>query len=335
MLARLEEKLQRLTVDSSLQAPASLRALLSGLIDYAGLYPPAGLSMPVAVGNYARYVAGPDAWALARFVLPVSRFEEFEKAVDAIRMIEPWGITALLGASPEAELAEIDKFNHRNQGRAAVDAVEVKAATSDEICHIRAYVRGSITAYFEISPAKAAELLPTIKAIHARAKIRTGGVTPDAFPSSETVASFILECAKHEVAFKATAGLHHPIRCTKPLTYEANAPTVKMHGFLNVFIAAVVAWAGGKTIEVNEPHMIRPGAVMQPPFPYSMGGPDDGSLLRILKTVSPFLFEETGIQEPYPIPNTVVRSARQNFAISFGSCSFEEPLADLRQLKFL
>src|SRR4051812_20268490 len=197
--------------------------------------------MQQAVESYARYLAGPDAWALARFVLPVSRFAEFETAMKSIGPIEPWGISALLGANAEADLAEIDRFNDRNHARTIVDVVEVKAATSDEICHIRAFVRGSITAYFEIPPDNASELLTTINAIHARAKIRTGGIKPDAIPSSETVARFIMECAKHEVPFKATAGLHHPARCVKPLTYEPDAPTGIMHGFLNVFMAAIAA----------------------------------------------------------------------------------------------
>ena len=42
---------------------SAIRALLTGSIDYAGLFPPAGLDMASAVENYARYRAGPDAWA--------------------------------------------------------------------------------------------------------------------------------------------------------------------------------------------------------------------------------------------------------------------------------
>ncbi len=33
----------------------AVRALMTGLIDYAGLFPPAGLSMREAVGNFAGY----------------------------------------------------------------------------------------------------------------------------------------------------------------------------------------------------------------------------------------------------------------------------------------
>ncbi len=50
----------------------ALRPLLSGLIDYAGLFPPAAVSMADAVANYAAYRTSADAWALGRFVLPVT-----------------------------------------------------------------------------------------------------------------------------------------------------------------------------------------------------------------------------------------------------------------------
>jgi hypothetical protein len=320
--------------------PASLRALLSNLIDYAGLFPPAALPMQQAVENYERYLAGPDAWALARFVLPVSRFAEFERAMDRIEPIEPWGISALLGANPEADLLEVDRFNERNRGRATADAVEVKASTTDEIAHIRANVRGTITCYFEIAPARANELLPTIGAIHARAKIRTGGVTAESFPSSETVARFIMECAKHNVAFKATAGLHHPIRCVKPLTYEPNAPTSIMHGFLNVFMAAC-AVSKGRHLPLEDEHKVRFLAML-----LDCKTPE----LQFTSEVANIAAEGEHKQLPesfvgdarYPggraatgLPVARIRDARQNFAISFGSCSFEEPLADLRQLNLL
>ncbi len=290
--------------------PASLRALLSDLIDYAGLFPPAALPMQQAVENYARYLAGPEAWALARFVVPVARFAEFESAMLSLRTIEPWCISALLGAKPEADLEEIDRFNDRNRGRAVVDAVEVKASTAEEIAHIRAYVRIEIPCYFEIAPQRAAELLSTIRAIHGRAKIRTGGVSPEAIPTTDDVANFIVECARHDVPFKATAGLHHPVRCIKPLTYQPDAPAAMMHGFLNVFLAAVAARNGAMANELNT--------------------------LLSHQCISGFVFEDTGLYwQSQSFTTTQIDAARHEFAISFGSCSFEEPLADLRELKLL
>ena len=71
---------------TALQQPLFLPPLAAdgplelSVVDYAGLFPPAGLDMRAAVGNYARYAAGPWAWALGRFIVPVSRLEELERA---------------------------------------------------------------------------------------------------------------------------------------------------------------------------------------------------------------------------------------------------------------
>src|SRR6185503_6096765 len=70
----------------------------------------------------------------------------------------------------------------------------------------------------------------------AAAKVRTGGVTPEAFPAPGKLAEFISACHGAGVPFKATAGLHHPVRAEYPLTYEPGCPRGVMHGFLNVFL---------------------------------------------------------------------------------------------------
>src|SRR5436309_1541360 len=55
---------------------ASLTALMTGLVDYAGLFPPAQLSMADAAANYLQYRASGDAWMLGRFVCPAPRLGE-------------------------------------------------------------------------------------------------------------------------------------------------------------------------------------------------------------------------------------------------------------------
>ena len=47
----------------------SLRALLEGFIDYAGLYPPAKVPLDQALKNYESYRSGQYAWRLRWFVL--------------------------------------------------------------------------------------------------------------------------------------------------------------------------------------------------------------------------------------------------------------------------
>ncbi|MEP7271452.1 MAG: hypothetical protein ABI882_08090 [Acidobacteriota bacterium] len=84
------------------------------------------------------------------------------------------------------------------------------------------------------------ELIAEIAKEGGRAKVRSGGISQEAFPSSSELARFMTRCSEAKTAFKATAGLHHPVRSVRRLTYEPDSPFGVMHGFLNVFLAA--AW---------------------------------------------------------------------------------------------
>src|SRR3974377_1318438 len=140
--------------------------------------------MRAAGANYARYLIGPYARALGRFVVPVDRFAEFEAAFSSVRTIEPWGLSALVGPDHEADLAAIEKFNERNGPQVHIDTVEVKTRDLNEVSQVRAFVRGTIPPYFEFPPVDAGELVQSVHHIRGRSKIRTGGTTADAFPSS-------------------------------------------------------------------------------------------------------------------------------------------------------
>jgi hypothetical protein len=244
----------------------SLITLLDGLIDYAGLFPPAALSMQDAVRNYARYREGEYAWALGKFVVPRERAREVPDEFPL----------SVLGLD------------------------EVKAATIAEVDAIAAQ-RGERTVYVEITDLT---LLEAIARHGLRAKIRTGGLTEDAFPAPVQIAEFLRACRQHGVAFKATAGLHHPLRCVRPLTYEPNAPTGVMHGFLNVFLAAAMLDVAESILEERDP--------------------------------SAFAFDDGGVSwREHRVSTEALALTRSQFATSFGSCSFEEPIDDLRDLGWL
>ena len=82
----------------------SLFALTAGVVDYAGLFPPAALAMAPAVEAYAHYLADPHQAMLGRFVIPVARLTEFDRvAAEHLPRGErstPWALTALVGPDP-------------------------------------------------------------------------------------------------------------------------------------------------------------------------------------------------------------------------------------------
>ena len=144
----------------------------------------------------------------------------------------------------------------------------------------------------------------------AYAKIRTGGLTPGAIPHSEEIAEFLHRAAARRTPFKATAGLHHPLRSHRALTYSSDSPRAVMHGFVNVFVAAAFAWYGMER----------------------------AAMLDVLNETNPgaFDFGESGMRwRGRGLLSAQIAETRRNFAHSFGSCSFEEPIGDLKELGWL
>ncbi len=291
----------------NLAIPASLRALLVNLIDYAGLFPPAGLSMSDAIAKYADYLKGEFAWVLGRFVLPGSRLPEFAQAQSAIQPSTPWRLSCLLGSERDSDFSAIRQFNDRDD--TIVDSVETKAESIEQVSRVMATVPGSMKVYFEVPPGCPLELISAIQKSGARVKIRTGGLIPESIPPTHAVASALVKFASVRVAFKATAGLHHALRCFKPLTYEPNAPTATMHGFLNVFLAAALAYQGTSA---------KVAAILDS---------DRAEQLHFGDGEAQFA--------DVTILTDQIRIMRERFGISFGSCSFEEPIEDLRTLRLL
>jgi hypothetical protein len=290
----------------------SIRALVHQIIDYAGLFPPAGLDMPSAVANYARYSASPESWMLARFVAPANRLSEFGRAESAVirdaSLQTPWRVSVIAGDHPAAAIESIAAFQ-RTSECATVDAIEIKIDSPSRIGGFISMIPASMAAYFEIPLAPDPHaFIEALAACGGRAKMRTGGITPDAIPQASDVARFIIQCAGLSVPFKATAGLHHALRGSHPLTYEPQPACARMHGFLNVFTAACFAYSG-----LTEHDYL--AAILEQ------------------ESTKELRFDDTGVTwGEWRIAVEQIRNARANLAISFGSCSFEEPLAGLRAL---
>jgi hypothetical protein len=298
-------------------AARSLRALLDHAIDYAGLFPPAALSMREAVAAYHEHRRDPDAWALARFVVPVTRLDELaaERRAQhaALLATDRWLLSALVGANRRDELGEVAAFNLRDthtSGGARIDALELRADSPDAVAHALSLVPGTLERFVEIPlDGDLDALIAAIREGHAMAKVRTGGVTGAAFPSAERLAAFLASCVRHGVAFKATAGLHHPLRAEYRLTYDADSARGPMFGFLNVFLAAAALRAGSSI--------------------------DDATRLLEERDASAFTVDDEAIAwHGVRLGRDAIEATRRLAIRSFGSCSFREPVDELATLAF-
>jgi hypothetical protein len=195
-----------------------------------------------------------------------------------------------------------------------IDAVETKCDSVPLLQKAATICQSEIATYWELPHTRSCtDLLSTLAALGPahRAKIRTGGVQAQLIAAVQDVARFLHECAAARVAFKATAGLHHPLRAEYRLTYEANSPCATMHGFLNVFSAAVAAWSQRASTE---------------------------QIADLLTNSTPaaFQFGESGFSiGNWHCSQEEIQTTRERFAIGFGSCSFSEPVEDLRELGWL
>lgn len=303
------------TIATGLDVMRSVGTMLTGAIDYAGLFPPSGLSMPEAVINYATYRNSNYSWMLGRFIVTAARLEEFfDNARDFISRDagSAWRVSVIVGEQVYETLRAVESFNAENGPGVVCDTLEIKAETAGQIDNAAGSLPAGVTAYFELPlDDRMPDLVAALAIAGQRAKIRTGGVTPEAFPRSVDIIRFVRACLGANVPFKATAGLHHPIRCFRPLTYEANSVKATMHGFLNLFLMTGFAREGYRLNLLED--------VMEEEF-------DDV-----------FRFEDQAVtwRDDFSLNIRQIEGLRHFGIQSFGSCSFDEPVADLQKLGIL
>jgi hypothetical protein len=249
-------------------------ALLHHLIDHAALFPPASLAMDAALAVDADARETPEAFMLNRFLVPASKVDGIPED-----FAPPLGVIVDLDALPDLSGRKVDVVEAR---------LERVAAT-----------RGAPGRVFlEVWPGDAAKL-DAVAAEGAGAKVRCGGPTADMFPSPAQLAAFICGCRDRGLPFKATAGLHHPIR------------DGIVHGFLNLLGAAVLA------------HAERAG---------------ERELVAVLLEEDYNAFkadEEAFTVRGRRFGADAVAAMREQLFVGYGSCSFSEPVEDLRSLGLL
>jgi hypothetical protein len=291
---------------------------MRGIIDYAGLFPPARLPLDEALGEFRDYHSHPRSAFLGRFVMPLDRLM---KVAESYR--EPSTFSGLIRTS---SLPLQDARAEIGRGAAGLRFFEVKFPTIKTDCieidipepawsadnNYRRF-RDFLTLlgnefgaerriFVELDWARPYTPLMAVMAEHGSrfgVKLRTGGVTADAIPPSRAVAEFLHASAAHKLAMKATAGLHVPV------PNEDQETGLCMHGFLNFFSAGFLAYSGrGGVDEIAE--------VIED-FGY-----DDFSFGENSMRCGSFEFSVDEIEQ-----------LRSRWLLSFGSCSFLEPIEHL------
>jgi hypothetical protein len=306
MLAGIEEPVhsrKRLAVTAVKTATmTAIDAILEGLIDYAGLYPPASLNMRSAVENYRRYRREKNSNALGRFIVDLNKTDELRAAAGNLRDFK---LTIILGQPADAE-----RLARLLEDGMPIESIEFKAAIPEHIEQISRLVGPSVETYVEVPiESMGPDLVQSISAIGGRVKLRTGGVVPAAIPSPLAIARALESILRAGLSFKATAGLHHPFRSYRRLTYAHDSPSAAMHGFINLIVAVALLLSGANAAEAE--------SVLSDEDPASWGLTPEALSWRDHRWSAAQLME-----------------TRRTF-LSFGSCSFEEPMRDLEALAWV
>jgi hypothetical protein len=304
MLAGTEEALPAQTEGEAEEEMSAIEALLEGLIDYAGLYPPASLDTHSAVRNYLGFQQSKYAFALGRFVVDLNRIEELRKAAG----VSIGELRLSVVASPSDNWRDLSRLI---EAGLRIDLLEVKGVRPADVGPLIERVPAGLVTYFEVPmDGMETDLLSAVETAGARVKLRMGGVVAESFPPTSRVANTLKKLANKRVAFKATAGLHHSVRSSYRFTYEPESPIGVMHGFLNLFCAAALMYFGGD--------------------------PDEAE--RILKEEEATVFQLCNGEIHWRASRWTagqMGEVRRKFMNSFGSCSFEEPIRDLERLGWL
>jgi hypothetical protein len=294
-----------------------IELLVDNLIDYAGLFPPAQLSLDDTIENYITYTSSRHSHMLAKLILPENLIEEAYLKLKQIKLPNKIPIS-LLTNNVSKNLNDFHKysavFNLENIEEKISDIKDLEKSVSEASSHTNEH--NSLRVFFELDGVllrdtwekeiiQQLEILNKYNSNQIGLKIRCGGVTPDLTPKTERLAEYLKLSANIEIPIKFTAGLHHPL-----YSYHQSFSGF-MHGFLNVYLATFFAYK----CKINTSEIIK---------------------ILEAKSLNDFKFSDKFIRwQSYEIANTDISILREKRVFSFGSCSFDEPIDDLRSLGLL
>jgi hypothetical protein len=317
-------KCRRSLIEAFSPLPSADEVLFTGLIDYAGLFPPASLSMDEAVAEYGTERGGTHSRLLGRFICAAGRLEELAGALTATMVAgaAPWSISSILDSDVARAAVMTSNFDAEMEPAARVSLLEaplpaevsdgrsVDQATKLAAPTVTAALAASAAAmpFFEVKVPEEHQqgienAIAAVVALRAEVrrplgvKLRCGGLIASDFPEPAQIAAFIGCSSAAGLPFKATAGLHHPIRRYDP------DPGVMRHGFLNLLAATALARLGAT----------------------------DRRLVEVIEETDPAAFAVTTSGLRWRDDRVAIADlvrTREQFT-AYGSCSFEEPVADL------
>lgn len=285
----------------------TLDTLMQGAIDYAGLFPPAALPLGDAVDALLSYRTHQQGtWLSGRFAVGVKTLPALVHQIQRRMPLDAFPIALIV---PEGRLGSVLA--------AAADGIEgtpirveaVELGLTDEMSAKEATlftrsVFADARIFIEIPFTDAGtELLQSLPAVPGGvcAKFRTGGLTPEQIPSSRAIAERLVTAASLRLPWKATAGLH------EPFPHFDAAVGARLHGFLNLFVAACACFGGERSI------------------------PAVAALLDGLSPTDLVFSPESLVARGMHISRANLMEMRQAFALGFGSCSFIDPVEQMQR----
>jgi len=223
--------------------------LFEGLLDDAAVFPPGNASVRDALEAHVARRLDPAAVLVGPLVLSTTHLELLAASLDEELT------SAKLEASPLAlnlvvrELEEVPRAiaTVNADPRLSLTGLEVTPPShttmTSALTALTAYGLPDAQVFVECPwgmrlPRDVVEIAEA--GYHV--KLRTGGTTLGAFPSEPELAEAIVLAVSHQVAFKATAGLHRAVR------HRDGSTGFEHHGFLNVLLAASTADEGVEVV---------------------------------------------------------------------------------------
>jgi hypothetical protein len=293
---------------------STVSSLLAGLFDDASLFPPAELSLADAITGHLRHQAAWYRDISGAFACTGARLGALSAALTVANLPEI-DLALIVTGGPSAAGPAIDQV--ATDPRLRLRSVEIPArppaggagaAGAAGTSGVRDAVRAVLAAldavplagargYVEIPLAACEpEILSLIEAGGARPKLRTGGADAAAFPGVAELAAALVALADHRLAFKCTAGLHNAVRHTDEATGFVH------HGFLNLLLATAAA----------------------------ADGADPAAVADLLASQ-----DSAGLAARAAGLSLITADLARDLLTSIGTCSTDEPVADLVALGLL